>query len=92
MPNITTNHAITYTNAPLYAVRIVLQTPISNKPWCLLYVPYENYSKILGISKKEQKHLIHSVSCLINATRLCVFHHLAWCQVQSKERLTMATQ
>ena len=65
MPNITTNHAITYTNAPLYAVRIVLQTPISNKPWCLIYVPYENYSKILGISKKEQKHLIHSVSCVM---------------------------
>ena len=36
MPNITTNHAITYTNARLYAVRIVLQTPISNRPWAEL--------------------------------------------------------
>ena len=36
MPNITINHAITYTNARLYAVRIVLQTPISNRPWAEL--------------------------------------------------------
>ena len=32
----------------------------------LIDAPYENYSKILGISKKERNHLIHSFFCLIN--------------------------
>ena len=33
---------------------------------CLIDAPYENYSKIPGISKKEQNQSTHSVSCLIN--------------------------
>ena len=33
---------------------------------CLIDTPGENYSKLLGISKNEQNHSLHSVSCLIN--------------------------
>ena len=33
---------------------------------CLIDVTYENYPKILGVSKKDQNHSVHSVSCLIN--------------------------
>ena len=33
---------------------------------CLIDSPGENYSKLLGISKNEQNHSLHSVSCLIN--------------------------
>ena len=33
---------------------------------CLINAPYENYFRLLGISKKEQNHSIHSVSFLIN--------------------------
>ena len=32
--------------------------------------PYENYYKILGISRKKQSHSVHSVSCLINQGNL----------------------
>ena len=46
---------------PLYALR---PTPI-NVP-CLIDAPYEKCSKILGFSKKEENHSIHSVSYLIN--------------------------
>ena len=43
---------------PLYDAKILLID--------LTDAPYENYSIILGISKKDQNHIVHSVSCLID--------------------------
>ena len=56
---------------------------------CIIDAPFENYTKIPGISKKEQNHLIHSVLCLINrALRIssCIMPSL------SKDRVTMEIQ
>ena len=52
-------------------------TPLSNK--CpLSQRAYENYSKILGISKKEQNHSTHSVTCLMNKAL-----HMSSCSMSS---------
>ena len=50
---------------PLNVVKILLDPPsLINTP-CLIYAPHDNYTKLLGISKKGENHSIHSVSCLI---------------------------
>ena len=50
--------------------------PLSNKHPLSNRRPHDNYSKILGISKKEQNH--------------CILYNINW--GQSKVRLTMTTQ
>ena len=52
------NQRLLSNKLPLYAVKIVLID--------LTDAPYENYSIILGIYKKDQNHIVHSVSCLID--------------------------
>ena len=54
------NQCLLSNKLPLYAAKIVLID--------LTDAPYENYSIILGISKKDQNHIIidHSVSFLID--------------------------
>ena len=45
----------------LNVVKIVLDPSLINAP-CLIAAPYENYTKHLGTTKKEENHSIHSVS------------------------------
>ena len=58
----------------LHSVKIVLDAP------CLIDAPNENFSKILRISKKEQNHSIHSVSCLVNKVL-----HISSCSMSSSK-------
>ena len=51
-------------NTPLLCLNYIRRPSLIN-------APHEHYSKILGISKREQNHSIHSVSCLINEA-LCI--------------------
>lgn len=65
-------------NAPPYAFKCEVRHPsLANKR------PYESYSKMLGISRKEQSHSIRSVSCLIDKT-VCALH-LVQRQVQRND-------
>lgn len=61
-----------------------------NSP-CLINALIWEYSKILGINKNEQNHLIHSVSCRLINKGLPI-SSCSICQIQRKNRLTMVTQ
>ena len=52
------NKCFLFNKRPLYNVNFVLDAPASNKHPLSNRRPHDNYSKILGISKKEQNHCI----------------------------------
>ena len=57
----------------------------------LIDAPFENYSKVLGISKKEQNHSIHSVSCLINkALHILFFSISSWKETNDGNTITLS--
>ena len=58
----------------------LIKTPSTILICIQTYAPYDNYSKILGISKKGA--LINNKGCV---------SHLVQCQVQITNRRTMAT-
>ena len=72
-------------NVPPLQCKICIRLPsLINAPR-RIDAPYENYSKILGCSIKEQNHSIYSVSYLINKGLRIVS---CQCQVRSKDRPT----
>ena len=63
---------------------LIVLDPLCNKRPCLIDAPYENYTKLLGISKKGENHSIHSVSLAWFTWGLSIFIFILWIEQRWK--------